>query len=77
MTTVSKLQELLVNTLVRKAGGPPRRWRSAIGSVRLYDRATHPHCNWAVSPTGTPRDIAAIEKLLDTIRLSHPIVDAD
>ena len=77
MTTASQLHELLVTTLTRKAGGPPRRWRSAIGAIRLYDRATHPHCNWAVNPSGTPREVAAIEKLLDTVRLSHPIVDAD
>ena len=77
MTTVSQLQELLVTTLVRKTGGPPRRWRTAIGAVRLYDRATHPHCNWSINPSGTPREVAAVEKLLDTIRLSHPIVLPD
>jgi hypothetical protein len=77
MTTVSQIQELLVTTLVRQAGGPPRRWRSAIGAIRLHDRATHPHCNWSVHPSGSPRDVAAVEKLLDTIRLSHPIVLPD
>jgi hypothetical protein len=77
MITVSQLQELLVTTLVRRAGGPPRRWRAAIGELRLHDRATHPHCNWSVNASGPPRDVAIVEKLLDTIRLSHPIVEPD
>lgn len=77
MTTSSQLHELLVTTLVRQAGGSPRRWRSAIGSIRLHDRATHPHCNWSIHPSGTPGEVAAVERLLDTIRLSHPFIQPD
>lgn len=73
---VSQLQELLVNRLVRKAGGSQRAWRVAIGPIRLYDPATHPHCNWSVAPSGGTRQVAEIERLLDSVRLDHPIVVA-
>jgi hypothetical protein len=72
--TASDLQDLLVATLARKLGGSPRRWRIAIGAVRLHDSATHPHCNWSVAPSGPNIVVAEIEALLDTVRLSHPIV---
>lgn len=70
----SELQEMIVSTLVRKRGGTRRRWRIALGPIRVYDRATHPHCNWSVSPSGNASDIEAIEALLDEVRLDHPIV---
>jgi hypothetical protein len=72
--TASELQHLLVSTLVRRIGGTQRQWRLAIGPVRLHDRATHPHCNWSVSPSGSIAEIEAIEQLLDDVRLSHAIV---
>ena len=72
--TASELQEMLVATLVRKAGGTRRQWRMAIGPVRLHALATHPHCNWSVAPSGGSREIAEIERLLDDVRLSHPFV---
>ena len=72
--TASEIQALLVTTLVRKLGGTQRRWRMAIGPVRLHDRATHPHCNWSVSPSGNPNDIAEIEQLLEDVRLRYPVV---
>ena len=65
---------LIVATLARKVGGSTRRWRLAVGPIRVHDPATHPHCNWSVSPSGDARDIAAIEHLLDELRLSHPLV---
>jgi hypothetical protein len=74
--TSSELQHLLVNALVRKAGGTQRRWRMALGPVRLHDRATHPHCNWSVAPSGSHQEIAEIERLLDDIRLRFPVVAA-
>ena len=72
--TAGDLQELLVATLVRKFGGTRRQWRMAIGPVRLHDLATHPHCNWSVAPSGSAREIAEIERLLDDVRLSHPLI---
>ena len=72
----SELQDFLVTTLVRKAGGTRRQWRMAIGPVRVRDRETHPHCNWSVSPSGSVGEISAIERLLDDVRLSHPFVTA-
>jgi hypothetical protein len=70
----SELQDLLVAALVRKVGGTQRRWRMAIGPVRLHDRATHSHCNWSVAPSGSHREISEIERLLDDVRLRHPFV---
>ena len=72
--TASELQDLLITTLVRKSGGSRRQWRIAIGPVRVLDAATHPHCNWSVTPSGSHSEIAAVERLLDDVRLSHPIV---
>jgi hypothetical protein len=70
----SELQDLIVATLVRQQGGTARRWRLAVGPVRVYDPATHPDINWSVEPHGTGRDNAAIERLLDDVRLTHSIV---
>lgn len=72
--TGSKIQDLLVAVLARNKGGSARSWRIAIGPVRVYDPATHPLCNWSVAPSGSARENAAIEHLLDTVRLTHPLV---
>lgn len=72
--TASELQDLLVATLARRAGGSQRPWRLAVGAIRVHDAATHPHCNWSLDPTGEPSRVAEIERLLDEVRLSHPIV---
>lgn len=72
---VSELQDLIVRTLVRSFGGSPRRWRIVLGPIRLHDLATHSHCNWSVAPSGGTREVAQIERLLDTLRLDHPIVN--
>lgn len=40
----------------------------------IYSLATHAHCNWSVSPTGTFSEIAAIERLVDDVRMSHAIL---
>jgi hypothetical protein len=74
MITASQLQDLMVAALIRQAGGTQRRWRMAIGSVKLLDPERYAHCNWSITPAGTPRENAAIERLLDTLRLDHPIV---
>ncbi|MDK2768442.1 MAG: hypothetical protein KYX69_12080 [Sphingomonas sp.] len=74
--TASQLHDHLVRTLMRKAGGTLRRWRTVVGPVRVHDPATHVHCNWSVTPTGTSREIAEVERLLDVVRLEHPIITA-
>lgn len=74
--TTADLLEILVTALVRAHGGTRRRWRNAIGAVRLYDARTHPHCNWSVTPQGSAADIAAIETLLDRVRIDHPLIAA-
>ena len=65
-----------MRALVRSAGGSPRRWRVVLGPIRIYDIKTHPHCNWSVAPSGEVGEVARIERLLDTLRLEHPIVGA-
>ena len=65
-----------MRALVRSAGGDPRRWRIVLGPIKLHDLRTHPHCNWSVAPSGGVREVAEIERLLDTMRLEYPIVGA-
>lgn len=72
--TAADLQDRLVAQLLRQWGGTKRRWRTAIGPVRLYDPATHPHCNWAITPAGTPGENEAIERALDDLRAAHPLL---
>jgi hypothetical protein len=72
--TASDLQSLLLSTLVRDHGGDRRRWRLVLGEVRVYPLATHPHCNWSVTPSGAFADIDAVETLVDQVRAQHPIV---
>ncbi|WOK37219.1 hypothetical protein [Sphingomonas sp. C3-2] len=72
--TSSELQELIIATLLRERGGTRRRWRTALGAVRVYSVSTHPHCNWTVTPSGSAHDMAVIEEMLDTMRARHPLV---
>lgn len=74
--TTHELQDLLLSRLVRQHGGDRRRWRSALGPIRLHDLATHSHCNWSIDASGSPRENAAIERMLDDVRGVHPIVRA-
>ena len=71
----SELQDLIVATLARKVGGNQRRWRLALGPVRVLDGPHFP-CNWSVAPSGSAGENAAIERLLDDLRLQHPTVEA-
>lgn len=72
--TASDLQDLLTATLMRRFGGSRRRWKTVLGPIKVYDRDTHPHCNWSATPSGTVSEVAGIEALLDRLRLDHPIV---
>jgi len=69
-------QGLPVARLLRDHGKSKHHWRTLIGPIRLYSRATHPHCNWSVTPTGPFADVARLETLLDELRLAHPFVTA-
>lgn len=75
--TADALTDLMIAALIRAHGGSRRRWRIAIGALRIHDARTHPHCNWSVAPGGSATDVAAIEDLLDDVRLRHPIVVAN
>lgn len=71
---VSELQDLIAATLARRIGGSQRRWRMALGPVRVHDAADFP-CNWSFAPSGTARENAEIERLLDDLRLQYPTVE--
>jgi hypothetical protein len=73
--TASELRNLLIRDIVRSTGGGTMRWRKAIGTVRVYSRATHAHCNWEVWPSGGMNDVAIVERAVDRIRPLHPYVD--
>lgn len=75
--TQGQLIDLLIARLVRDHGGTKHRWRKLVGPVQLYSVRTHPHCNWMISPTGSSLEIAAIEQLLDELRMRHPLLLAD
>ncbi|MEA3389400.1 MAG: hypothetical protein U9R64_09050 [Pseudomonadota bacterium] len=72
--TRDQMIDLLLARLLREHGRSKHHWRKAIGAIRLYDRETHPHCNWSVTPTGSVRDVALIESLLDDMRIAHPLL---
>ncbi|TYC89512.1 hypothetical protein [Novosphingobium sp. BW1] len=74
--TASALENLLVTGLVQKRGGASQTWRRALGIVIVRDTRTHPHCNWEVRLSGTDAQRAAIESLLDDVRLEYSIVAA-
>ncbi|MFZ2998601.1 hypothetical protein [Sphingobium sp.] len=74
--TAEKLIDLLVARLLRDHGKSKHHWRKAIGTLRLYSPATHPHCNWNANPTGSFQDVALIENLLDDLRMRHPLLTA-
>ncbi|USU03954.1 hypothetical protein NF700_11290 [Sphingomonadaceae bacterium OTU29MARTA1] len=72
--TSGALQDLFLSTLVRKAGGNRRRWRLVLGDMKVYAVATHPHCNWSVTPTGSAAENDIVERIADDLRVTHPIV---
>ena len=75
--TAAQLVDILVARLVRDHGGTRHRWRKLVGPVRLYSLKTHPHCNWAINPLGSQTEIAAIERLIDDLRMDSPVLAAD
>jgi hypothetical protein len=75
--TAYDLEQLLITRLVRESGGTSQTWRRALGKVTVRDADTHPHCNWDVRTSGTDAQNAKIERLLDDVRLEHPILEAD
>src|SRR5690606_33130637 len=75
--TQGQLIDLLLARLLRAHGGTRHRWRRLVGPVKTYSLDTHRHCNWAINPTGSSLEIGIIERLIDDLRMSHPIVSAD
>lgn len=75
--TASDLEHLLVARLIRERCGTSQTWRRALGKVMVRDTKTHPHCNWEVRLSGTDVQRAAIEHLLDDMRLEYSIVTTE
>jgi len=71
----AELRDLIIRQVARDKGGGMIRWRKTLGDLRVYPRSTHAHCNWDARPTGPPDEVAAIEKVVDHVRLQHPFVD--
>jgi hypothetical protein len=75
--TAHDLEQLLIARLVRERGGTSQTWRRALGRIIVHSGKTHVHCNWDVRTSGTDAQNAAIERLLDDVRLEHPIITTD
>lgn len=75
--TASDLEHLLITRLIRERGSNSQTWRRALGKVIVRDTETHAHCNWDFTLRGTEAQRAAIEQLLDDVRLEHSNVAAD
>ncbi|MBO9724184.1 MAG: hypothetical protein J7530_07405 [Novosphingobium sp.] len=75
--TASDLEHLLITRLLREKGGKSQTWRRALGKIIVHDTKTHAHCNWDVRLGGTDAQRAAIERILDDVRLEYSIVAAD
>jgi hypothetical protein len=74
--TADDLIDIFLARLLRERGGTRGRWRKVLGPVRIYSPVTHSHCNWSITPTGSPAEVAAAEAVSDTLRLEHPIIAA-
>ncbi len=74
--TASDLEQLLIARLIREKGGTSQTWQRALGKVIVRDPETYAHCNWDVRLSGSDAQRAAIERLLDDVRLEHSIVAA-
>jgi hypothetical protein len=74
--TAADLEQLLIARLIRERGGTSQAWQRALGKVIVRDAVTHAHCNWDVRLSGTDPQRAAIERMLDDVRLEHSILSA-
>jgi hypothetical protein len=72
--TPDELRETLVQILVGAVGGEEARWREAVGEVEKLSLAFNIKSNWAIHPTGTAGELAAIDKAAEVVRAAHPCV---
>ena len=72
--TSDDLIDRFLAALLREIGGSRRTWRNVLGPVKRYSVDTHAHCNWSITPRGSPGEIAAVERIADRLRLEYPIV---
>jgi hypothetical protein len=72
--TPDALRDILVEILTGAAGGKAAKWRKAVGEVEKLSLAFNIRTNWAIHPTGTAAELAAIEKAAEVVRAAHPYV---
>lgn len=73
MLSIPDIRDLLVMMLTGHVAGETQDWHDAIGNVELVPLATSPDCNWKVSPSGTPEQVAAVEHAVAVLRRDHPL----
>ena len=72
--TSDDLIDRFLAVLQREIGGNRRSWRRVLGPVKHYSLDTHAHCNWSITPSGSPGEVAAVERIADRLRLDHPLI---
>ena len=72
--TPDKMRDLLAELLEGAAGGTRDQWLDAIGPVEKLPTHLNLHCNWTVYPAGNRKQMTAIERAVDIVRIEHPYV---
>ncbi|WP_260598865.1 hypothetical protein [Sphingomonas endolithica] len=72
--TPSTPRDILAEILTGAAGSKAAKWRKAVGEVEKLSLAFNIRTNWAIHPTGSPADLAAIDKAAEVVRAAHPYV---
>jgi hypothetical protein len=72
--TPTALRDILVEILTGAAGGTEAKWRKSVGEVEKLSLAFNIRTNWAIHPTGSATDLAAIDKAVEVVRTAHPYV---
>jgi len=72
--TPDQMRDLLSTLLEGAAGGTHDEWRHAVGPVEKLTTHLNMHCNWTVHPEGNRKQITAIERAVDIVRIEHPYV---
>uniref|UniRef100_UPI0035C9F4E4 hypothetical protein n=1 Tax=uncultured Sphingomonas sp. TaxID=158754 RepID=UPI0035C9F4E4 len=72
--TAAELRDTLAHILAGAAGGTEEEWRAAIGEIEKLPTWANIRSNWAVHPTGSAKQLAAIEKAVEVVRAAQPYV---
>lgn len=69
-----ELAALLVKVITGVEGGTDEHWAALIGSVHQLPIIDNVRSNWAVVPSGRPRERTVIGKAAEIVRQAHPYV---